>query len=263
MCQQKIDSHHAGPLQRRQWVDGSFALGPIVDPGDSMETRDSHGKDGAIMSNMRGSLAAAEGQDKERAAQDSWVPRFGRTERFAHWWTVGMVAAGLLTGLAMGDDGGSGSLLGMHVGSVVLIGAGLAFAVAFGDRRALLRSARRLLSFDRRDAAWVQARLRDPFDRPEEPKWGMFNTGQKLLAWTVGAGIAAVIVTGVQSWSAGGEGGLHGAAVAVTMALLGAHVFMAVVNPTTRPALAGMVFGRVRRSWAAKHHSEWLDGLDR
>lgn len=37
---------------------------------------------------------------------------------------------------------------------------------------------------------------------------------------------------------------------------------MAVVNPVTRPALAGMVMGRVRRSWAARHHGGWLDDVD-
>jgi cytochrome b subunit of formate dehydrogenase len=220
-------------------------------------------KAGGIVSNIRGSLVPSEGRDRERAAQDSWVPRFGRTERFGHWSTVGMVAAALLTGLAMGDDAGSGPLLGMHVGSVILIGVGLAAAVVFGDRRALLRSARRLFGFDRRDAAWLQARLRHPLDGTGEPEWGMFNTGQKLLAWSLGASIAAVIVTGVQSWSAGGEGGLHGTAVALTIVLLSAHLFMAIVNPATRPALAGMVFGRVHRSWAARHHSEWLHDLDR
>lgn len=91
----------------------------------------------------------------------------------------------------------------------------------------------------------------------------MFNTGQKLLAWALGTSIAAVILTGVQAWSAGGEGGLHGAAIAATFVLLGAHLFMALVNPATRPALNGMVFGHVRRSWAAEHHSLWLKGLDR
>jgi cytochrome b subunit of formate dehydrogenase len=69
-------------------------------------------------------------------------------------------------------------------------------------------------------------------------------------------------VTGVLSWSHGGEGGLHGAAVLLTGILLGAHVFMAVVNPATRPALHGMVLGSVRRSWAAEHHADWLKSLE-
>jgi cytochrome b subunit of formate dehydrogenase len=52
-------------------------------------------------------------------------------------------------------------------------------------------------------------------------------------------------------------------AVVVAMVLVGCHVFMAVVNPATRPALAGMVLGRVRRSWAEQHHGGWLHDHDR
>jgi formate dehydrogenase subunit gamma len=92
----------------------------------------------------------------------------------------------------------------------------------------------------------------------------MFNPGQKVLAWALALAVAVVILTGIQAWQAGeGEGSLHGAAVVAAMALLGCHVFMAVVNPSTRPALAGMVLGRVRRSWAQEHHGGWLHDSDR
>ena len=202
-------------------------------------------------------------RDGEQPAGGLWVPRFGRTERFAHWWTMAMVSAALLTGLAMGDDGGSGPMLWMHAGCVVLIGVGIAAAALVGDHRALLRSTRRLFGFDRRDARWLRDRLRPPANRGQEPAWGMFNPGQKLLAWALTASLTAVIVTGILAWSAHtGEGSLHGAAVALTAVLLGAHLFMAVVNPATRPALAGMVLGRVRRSWAAEHHRAWLHDLN-
>jgi cytochrome b subunit of formate dehydrogenase len=175
-----------------------------------------------------------------------------------------MLATALLTGLAMGDDGGSGSLLAwMHAGSVVLIGVGFAAAVLVGNHRALFRTTPQLFRFDRRDAAWLRGLLRHPADHGREPEWGMFNTGQKMLAWAISVSVAAVVVTGVQAWVAhSGEGGLHGTAVVMTAVLLSAHVFMAVVNPATRPALRGMVFGRVPRSWAAEHHGEWLDDLD-
>jgi len=172
-----------------------------------------------------------------------------------------MVTTALLTGLAMGDEAGSGPLLVIHAGSIVLIGVGLTTAALVGDGRALVRSAGRLFSLDRRDAAWVRSLLQRSSDRTGEPEWGMFNTGQKLLAWALSLSVVAVILTGVQAWSAGGEGELHGAAVVATFALLGAHLFMAVVNPATRPALAGMVRGRFRRSWAAEHHGAWLRGL--
>jgi formate dehydrogenase subunit gamma len=205
-----------------------------------------------------------DGGDGEQPGGALWVPRFGLTERFAHWWTMAMVATALLTGLAMGDDGGSGPILWMHAGSVVLIGVGLAAALLVGNSRALLRAARQLFGFDRRDVRWLRDRVRHPADRGQEPAWGMFNPGQKLLAWALTASVTAVVATGIQAWSAHtGEGSLHGAAVLLTALLLSAHVFMAVLNPATRPALAGMAFGRVPRSWAAAHHGAWLDDLER
>jgi cytochrome b subunit of formate dehydrogenase len=32
---------------------------------------------------------------------------------------------------------------------------------------------------------------------------------------------------------------------------------MAVLNPGTRPALRGMLTGRVDRRWAQAHHADW------
>ena len=205
-----------------------------------------------------------DGRDGQQPGEALWVPRFGLTERFAHWWTMAMVATALLTGLAMGDDGGSGPILWMHAGSIALIGVGLAAALLFGDSRALIGATRLLFGFERRDARWLLDRVRPTTDRGPEPAWGMFNPGQKLLAWALTLSVTAVIVTGIQAWAAHtGEGSLHGAAVLLTALLLTAHLFMAIVNPATRPALRGMAFGRVPRSWAAEHHRAWLDDLDR
>ena len=203
------------------------------------------------------------GWDGAPSQPDPWIARFGRTERFAHWWTVAMMATALLTGLSMGDDGGSGPMLVLHIGAVVSMGAGLVAAFAFGNRRALLRFAANLFRFDRRDIAWLSARMRHPVRGGVEPHWGMFNTGQKLLTCAVLASLAGVIATGIQAALSGGDGGAHGTFVLLTGVLLSTHVFMAVINPATRPALPGMVFGRVRRSWAAKHHRAWLDDSER
>lgn len=195
------------------------------------------------------------------APDEEWVPRFGLTERFAHWWTVLMMATALLTGLVMGDDESrSGPLVTAHWGSVILIGVGLLAALVFGNTRALLRAMWRLFSLDRHDAVWVRDHARRPFGGHGHGDYGMFNPAQKLLAWALTIAVTAVIFTGIQALSAGGDdsGGPHGTAVLVAGALLGMHVFMAVLNPATNHALTGMVFGRVRRSWAAQHHGGWL-----
>ena len=197
----------------------------------------------------------------EEPGGHEWVHRFGLTERFAHWWTVLMVAIALGTGLALGDDGAeSGWLLTAHWGAVVLIGVGLLAALVIGDTRALLGATWRLFSVDRRDAAWIRDHLQHPFGARSHGDYGMFNPAQKALAWALTGAVAVVIYTGVQAISAGGDdaGGPHATAVVVAMVLLGAHIFMAVLNPATNHALNGMVFGRVRRSWAAQHHGGWL-----
>ena len=200
-----------------------------------------------------------------RGSRHDFVPRFGRTERFAHWWTVSMVAAALLTGLGLGDESQSGPMVTAHVATVVLIGAGLLTALVVGDTRSLLRATYHLFVFDRRDAAWVGAHLPGAERPATHGEWGMFNPGQKVLAWALSLAVSAVIYTGVVAWTAGGEdgGSGHAAAVIVAMVLVGSHIFMAVVNPSTRPALAGMVRGRVRRSWAAEHHAGWLRDVER
>lgn len=196
-----------------------------------------------------------------KGGTSEWVPRFGITERFAHWWTVSMVAAALATGLALGDEAESGPLLTAHWVAVVLIGAGLVLALILGNTKALLSAAYHLFTFDRRDVNWVRDHLHRSGRRGD---WGMFNPGQKLLAWALTIAVGVVIYTGIQSLNAGGEdGSTHGIAVIVAMSLVGGHIFMAVLNPMTAGGLNGMVRGRVRRSWAARHHSGWLHDLDR
>ncbi len=193
------------------------------------------------------------------------VPRFGLTERLTHWWTVSMVAAALLTGLGLGEESEAGPMLTAHITAVVLIGVGLITALVVGNTRSLLKATYHLFVFDRRDAEWVRAHLRRTARHGTPGEWGMFNPGQKLLAWALTLAVSAVIYTGILSWGAGGEdgGSWHAAAVVVAMVLIASHIFMAVVNPSTRPALAGMIRGRVPRSWAAEHHAGWLDDIER
>jgi formate dehydrogenase gamma subunit len=191
------------------------------------------------------------------------IERFGVTERLLHWWIVTMFASALLSGIALGDEAESGSVLNFHIGSVILIGIGIVFALVFGNTMAVLRSAKDLLIFDRTDVSFVLNAFSHP-SRRSHVRWGKFNIGQKVLAWSLIASVAAVVITGINSWSSGeGASGPHAAAVLLTLALLTAHVFMAVINPSTRPALPGMIFGHVRRSWANENHAAWLEKADR
>ncbi|MGH3430135.1 MAG: hypothetical protein ACRDQZ_21620 [Mycobacteriales bacterium] len=53
-------------------------------------------------------------------------------------------------------------------------------------------------------------------------------------------------------------GHLHGPFAFLTTALIISHIFMAVVNPSTRHALRGMTLGSVNREWAEHHHPRWV-----
>ncbi len=214
---------------------------------------------------MNGHMVTTAGPPARATTGTEWVRRFGATERFAHWWTVLMVATALLTGLGLGDDAESGTLLRVHWGAVALIGVGLLVALVLGDTKALLRATWRLFLFDRRDVVWVRDHLHTRSHRVRRSDYGMFNPGQKALAWALTAAVAVVVFTGIRALSAGGDdaGGPHAIAVVVAMTLVGTHVFMAALNPATNHALHGMVLGRVRRSWAAQHHGGWLDDQER
>jgi len=244
----------------------SSGLCPLVGKQGSDETRR---RDGARFRRGQGMVI----QDTYRPQIDDREPvisgsedrieRFGVTERLLHWWIVVMFTSALLSGIALGDEAESGPVLNLHIASVVLIGIGVLVALVFGNTMAVLRSAKDLLIFDRTDVSFVLNAIGHP-SRRGHVRWGKFNIGQKVMAWSLIAALSAVVITGINSWSSGeGASGPHAAAVLLTLALLTAHVFMAVINPTTRPALPGMVLGHVRRSWAAEHHAAWLEQADR
>ncbi|MFN8638556.1 MAG: hypothetical protein U0360_03660 [Dehalococcoidia bacterium] len=51
------------------------------------------------------------------------------------------------------------------------------------------------------------------------------------------------------------------AALAFIPVLLG-HLYLAIVNPSTRESLRAITTGNVRRAWAARHHGAWLARLE-
>lgn len=199
----------------------------------------------------------------ETARDAETIFRFGLTVRLMHWWIVATFAAALLTGMAMGSEMEGGSLFHIHVGAVIAMGGGFVVALIFGNTMAVLRFVRDAFVPERSDFEFVNRIVTRPFHRTGV-RWGKFNLGQKGLAWLLLASLGAIIITGINSWHTGGDAaGPHSAAVTIALILLGVHIFMAVVNPVTRPALPGMIFGRVKRSWALHHHAKWVDDEDR
>jgi formate dehydrogenase gamma subunit len=126
-----------------------------------------------------------------------------------------------------------------------------------------------------RDYLWVQHAVLMVSGQPSRPPAvGKFNAGQKANALLSFGATAALLGTGLilginyvskkvftadfvesvfplHTW----------VALLFTPVLLG-HLYLALVNPSTRESLRAITRGRVRRDWAARHHGGWLAEVD-
>ena len=95
---------------------------------------------------------------RERAAR-RLIPRFGRSERAAHWLLAASFASMLASGGFMGGIGplGHHQLLLVHVGSAIVLVAGLAVLIGLRrSRRPLVQTVRDLQPLDSSDRRWLR-----------------------------------------------------------------------------------------------------------
>jgi len=195
-----------------------------------------------------------------------YVPRFSRTERTIHWVNALGFFLLLATGLILYLPrlsvavGRRPLIKDIHFwGGIGWVSALLIVAV-LGDRRGLLRTAREIDVFAPEDVNWLTAR------RPREQ--ARFNAGQKINAALNAAFMVLFLVSGLLLYF--GEQDtryrfastviLHDALLYASLALLLGHLYLALIHPTTRHALRGMVVGNVREDWAREHHARWKPG---
>ena len=73
--------------------------------------------------------------------------------------------------------------------------------------------------------------------------------------------LAALYISGVDTIIAGTHHNLifggHKLATIGICVLVAGHLYMALVNPTTREALNGMLIGKVDGEWARRHYPRW------
>ena len=188
--------------------------------------------------------------------------RFTVSERAVHWLMALAFFSLLISGLVVGRRGTFHDVMyAWHLASAGVLVGGVTLIVVAGNGRALRRSARELGSLDAQDREWLQAipaRLRE--GAPEPPA-ARFNAGQKVNFVLVCILLCVLYVTGVNTIFAGTHHnlifGAHKLATIALCVLVAGHLYMALVNPATRPALRGMLTGEVDRAWARKHYPRW------
>jgi formate dehydrogenase subunit gamma len=206
-------------------------------------------------------------------APSGLIPRFGLSERIAHWLLAAAFASMLATGVFMGGIGPlhHHAVLVVHVGSAIVLAAGIAALILLRrSRRPLAQAVRDLGPLDARDRRWLRLAPRAYLTGGDLPPAGKFNAGQKVNARLVLLVMAVLYISGVgelgKKTSALSSlrflGGVHGLAAGVAAVLVAGHIYLALIHAPTRPALRGITRGSVRRDWAEHHHAEWVAAVD-
>ncbi len=202
----------------------------------------------------------------ERAAP-VYVTRFSVTERTLHWLLAGtflvMMATGLILYLPAFAQLAANRMMwkSIHIGAAIAFWGGL-IALLPGNTRELRTTARQIDRFDGDDGRWLR---RVVSHRDVEPPQGRFNAGQKLNTAIVAGLMVVFTVSGtlmyLQETDASFRGTsaimAHDWATWIAVPLVIGHLYMAMVNPTTRHSMRGIVLGTVRRDWAKRHHPKW------
>jgi formate dehydrogenase subunit gamma len=192
------------------------------------------------------------------------LPRFSRTERAIHWVHASAFLVLFVSGLclylpSLSELIGRRPLLrDVHVYTALIWLAALALIVLAGDRRRLLAAAREIDKFDDDDLAWLRGR--------RAPQ-GRFNAGQKINAIVTAALAVLFAVTGLFLWYGERDHAfrlqnallVHDWLMYISFFLVLGHLYLALVNPSTRHSLSGMTRGWVREDWALRHHRKWAE----
>ena len=214
--------------------------------------------------------------------------RFSAATRLFHWLNALFFLFLLVTGLLilLVPEVKALHIGGHRVVALLHVLAGIAFIAAVplvyllvrgGSASAGLRHDLRLaLTPEPGDGAWLRHAVRSLLGaREPEPPAGKYNAGQKLSSafWVLataglmatGAVLAvnyftkrvfgAAFVEGVFPW--------HDALTLVALPMLAGHLYLALLNPSTRPSLRGILTGRVGAAWARRHHPRWAEEEER
>jgi formate dehydrogenase subunit gamma len=190
------------------------------------------------------------------------VRRFTSSERAVHWLTALAFFSLLISGLIVGRHGTFHEVMyAWHLASAGVLVGGVALIVLAGNRRALGSAARELRNIDSQERRWLAMAPARVLAGAPHPAAGRFNAGQKLNFLFVCGLLALLYISGVDTILVGTRHNLifggHKLATIAAGVLVAGHLYMAVVNRATRPALRGMLTGEVDREWAHEHYPRW------
>jgi formate dehydrogenase subunit gamma len=200
------------------------------------------------------------------------VRRFTGVEIALHWLLAADVAVLTLTGLGLYLGPGTNPVLGhrelmrsLHIDAALFLFL-LPVLIAGARPGTLGRLWRQAEWFDADDWRWLRRIAVPPFlRRGSLPAQGRLNAGQKLNTLAVAAALCGFTVTGALMYIGGrlppslsdAADTWHVWLMFLGAPLLAGHIALAVLLPSTRGALRGVITGYVRRSYARRRHARW------
>ena len=211
---------------------------------------------------------AAEGP--VRTTADSKILRFAKSERMLHWAIAGPFLFSYLTALILvviyNPDRSRPlrflfSTLHRSSGVALIVLPMLATLKIRGDVRIHWYNIKQAWTWMFDDIKWLALMLLAAMtDKVRLPEQGKFNAAEKLNFMVLMVTYPLYVATGlliwithinVLSWL------LHFFMAVLATPLLLGHLFMALVNRSSRVGLQGMISGYVDRQWAKHHYRRW------
>ena len=196
-----------------------------------------------------------------------YVRRFSGAEQALHWLLAVSFLTMLATGLILYLPSLAEVAANRRLWKSIHLGAALAFwlgtlLIVSSSTGGLRRTVGQIDKFDDDDRRWLKWQVRQMGPKPPQ---GRFNAGQKLNTAVIAGLMVVFTISGtlmyLQEVDARFRGTsailVHDIAMYIAIPLVIGHLYMAMLNPSTRHSLRGMVLGTVRRDWAREHHAKW------
>jgi formate dehydrogenase gamma subunit len=208
-----------------------------------------------------------------RTDQFRQILRFARGEMMLHWAIAVPFMICFLTGAAMkvfynlhSESLFREVLSFLHrvSGGCLAVFPALAVARNWRDYRVLIYNVKIGFTWTIDDLKWLflvgPATVSRRIVLPEQRK---FNAAERMNFMMVMITYPLFVLTGAFLWWHGVDHFLpwllHISMSLVAPLLMMGHIYMAVVNPSTRVGLSGMITGRVDREWAKHHYKRWYN----
>ena len=198
------------------------------------------------------------------------LQRYNANERSNHWGVALLFILSSLSGLALFHPAlfwlsnlfGGGPwtrILHPFIGVLMFI-LFVLMALRFGGRN-------RIKAHDRQ---WLSKWRKVVTNHEEDlPPVGKYNAGQKLLFWTLVISMLMLFVSGIVIWREYFSGFfaidiirfasvLHAFFAFVLIASITVHIYAAI---WIKGSMGAMLYGKVSRAWARKHHRLWYDEM--